>query len=168
MVENLHAFEHRTPKPGEFADDQGVAFAKFVQNVCNPAFAPCNLAGSFLLDEFHASEILPVGKGEDIGPVLLLILAFSGDAKVSDGSGFVFGHHLPAFEENVNSLNKQHPMGWFNFDFSQSVMDAVQDLRSPGEPDRVPSNQRLQDNTGVLPPKSALRIIPENWEPPNR
>ena len=38
----------------------------------------------------------------------------------------------------------------------------------PGEPDRVPSNQRLQDNTGVLPPKSALRIIPENWEPPNR
>ena len=28
-------------------------------------------------------------------------------------------------------MNKQHPMGWFNFDFSQSVMDAVQDLRSP-------------------------------------
>ena len=31
----------------------------------------------------------------------------------------------------MNSMNKQHPMGWFNFDFSQSVMDAVQDLRSP-------------------------------------
>ena len=30
------------------------------------------------------------------------------------------------------------------------------------------SNERLQDNTGVLPPKSVPRIIPENWEPPNR
>ena len=30
------------------------------------------------------------------------------------------------------------------------------------------SNERLQDNTGVLHRKSALRIIPENWEPPNR
>lgn len=30
------------------------------------------------------------------------------------------------------------------------------------------SNDRLRDNTGVLPPKSAHRIIPENWEPPNR
>ena len=30
------------------------------------------------------------------------------------------------------------------------------------------SNERLQDNTGVLPPKSVPGIIPENWEPPNR
>ena len=30
------------------------------------------------------------------------------------------------------------------------------------------SNERLQDNTGVLPPKSVPRIIPDNWEPPNR
>ena len=30
------------------------------------------------------------------------------------------------------------------------------------------SNDRLRDNTGVLPPKSAPAIIPENWEPPNR
>ena len=27
---------------------------------------------------------------------------------------------------------------------------------------------KLQDNTGVLPAKSAPRIIPENWEPPKR
>ena len=31
------------------------------------------------------------------------------------------------------------------------------------------SNERPQNNTGVLPPKSVLRIwIPDNWEPPNR
>ena len=30
------------------------------------------------------------------------------------------------------------------------------------------SNDRLRDNTGVLPPKSAPSIIPENWEPPKR
>ncbi len=30
------------------------------------------------------------------------------------------------------------------------------------------SNDRLRDNTGVLPPKSAPAIIPENREPPNR
>ena len=28
------------------------------------------------------------------------------------------------------------------------------------------SSEKLQDNTGVLPPKSARKIIPENWEPP--
>ena len=27
---------------------------------------------------------------------------------------------------------------------------------------------RLQDNTGVLPPKTAHGIIPQNWEPPDR
>ena len=30
------------------------------------------------------------------------------------------------------------------------------------------SNEKLQDNTGVLPPKSAPRIVPETWEPPAR
>lgn len=30
------------------------------------------------------------------------------------------------------------------------------------------SNDRLRDNTGVLPPKFAPSIIPENWEPPDR
>ncbi len=30
------------------------------------------------------------------------------------------------------------------------------------------SNDRLRDNTGVLPPKSAPSIIPVNWEPPKR
>ena len=30
------------------------------------------------------------------------------------------------------------------------------------------SSEKLQDNTGVLPPKSNPEIIPENWEPPNR
>ena len=30
------------------------------------------------------------------------------------------------------------------------------------------SSKRLQDNSGVLPPKSASRNIPENWEPPTR
>ena len=30
------------------------------------------------------------------------------------------------------------------------------------------SNDKLQDNTGVLPPKSVTKIIPENWEPPTR
>ena len=29
------------------------------------------------------------------------------------------------------------------------------------------TNEKLQDNTGVLPPKSP-RVIPENWEPPKR
>ena len=30
------------------------------------------------------------------------------------------------------------------------------------------SSDRLQDNAGVLPPKTAHSIIPENWEPPKR
>ena len=30
------------------------------------------------------------------------------------------------------------------------------------------TQDRLQDNTGVLPPKTAHRIIPENWKPPDR
>ncbi len=30
------------------------------------------------------------------------------------------------------------------------------------------SNDRLRDNTGVLSPKLASGIIPENWKPPNR
>ena len=30
------------------------------------------------------------------------------------------------------------------------------------------SNDKLHDNTGVLPPKSVTKIIPENWEPPTR
>ena len=30
------------------------------------------------------------------------------------------------------------------------------------------SNEKLQDNTGVLPPNSAPRIVPEKWEPPAR
>ena len=30
------------------------------------------------------------------------------------------------------------------------------------------SSDRLRDNTGVLPPKSAPSVIPENWEPPKR
>ncbi|MYI67564.1 MAG: DUF4158 domain-containing protein [Boseongicola sp. SB0673_bin_14] len=30
------------------------------------------------------------------------------------------------------------------------------------------TQDRLQDNTGVLPPKTEYRIIPEIWEPPNR
>ncbi|MDE0113977.1 MAG: hypothetical protein OXN84_17020 [Albidovulum sp.] len=31
-----------------------------------------------------------------------------------------------------------------------------------------PANEKLQDNTGVLPPKSTSSVIPENWEPPKR
>ena len=30
------------------------------------------------------------------------------------------------------------------------------------------TNEKLQDNTGVLPPKSTPSVIPENWEPPKR
>ena len=30
------------------------------------------------------------------------------------------------------------------------------------------SNEKLQDNSGVLPLKSARKIIPENWESPTR
>ena len=30
------------------------------------------------------------------------------------------------------------------------------------------TQDRLQDNTDVLPPKTAHRLIPENWEPPDR
>ena len=29
------------------------------------------------------------------------------------------------------------------------------------------SDEKLQDTTGVLPPKKQAKIIPENWEPPN-
>ena len=37
--EYLHAFEHGAPEPGEFADNKGIAFAKFVQDGCNAATA---------------------------------------------------------------------------------------------------------------------------------
>ncbi len=30
------------------------------------------------------------------------------------------------------------------------------------------TNEKLQDNTGVLPPKSSPSVIPENWEPPEK
>ena len=30
------------------------------------------------------------------------------------------------------------------------------------------SDEKLQDATGVLPPKKQVKIIPENWEPPDR
>ena len=30
------------------------------------------------------------------------------------------------------------------------------------------SDEKLQDTTGVLPPKKQAKIILENWEPPNR
>ena len=30
------------------------------------------------------------------------------------------------------------------------------------------TSEKLQDNTGVLPPKSTPSVIPENWEPPKR
>ena len=30
------------------------------------------------------------------------------------------------------------------------------------------SDEKLQDTTGVLPPKKQTEIIPENWGPPNR
>ena len=30
------------------------------------------------------------------------------------------------------------------------------------------SDEKLQDTTGVLPPKKQAKIIPENWKPPNR
>ena len=30
------------------------------------------------------------------------------------------------------------------------------------------SDEKLQDTIGVLPPKKQTKIIPENWEPPNR
>ena len=36
----------------------------------------------------------------------------------------------------------------------------------PGEFDF--SDEKLQDTTGVLPPKKQAKIIPENWGPPNR
>ena len=30
------------------------------------------------------------------------------------------------------------------------------------------SDEKLQDTTDVLPPKKQIKIIPENWEAPNR
>ena len=30
------------------------------------------------------------------------------------------------------------------------------------------SSEKLRDNSGVLPPKSVRKILPENWEPPTR
>ena len=77
-------------------------------------------------------------------------------------------------------MNKQHPMGWFNFDFSQSVMDAVQDLRSPANrigfpptrgcrttPASCPQNLRSGSSRktgsrqiGISPTSSAQNEIP--------
>ena len=54
--ENLHAFEHGAPEPGEFADNEGIAFAKFAQDSFNPAFAPWDLAGHLFLDELDFDE----------------------------------------------------------------------------------------------------------------
>ena len=39
------------------AEDQGIAFSKFVQYVRNIAAAPCNPAGRLLLDKFHTPEV---------------------------------------------------------------------------------------------------------------
>ena len=30
------------------------------------------------------------------------------------------------------------------------------------------TKEKLQDSTGVLPPKSTPSVIPKNWEPPKR
>ncbi len=50
--------------------------------------------------------------------------------------------------------------------YKMSVHAALVRLGLLGEYDF--SNEKLQDNTGVLPPKSAPGIVPENWEPPAR
>ena len=43
--ENLHAFEHGAPEAGKLADDEGIAFVKFLEDGCNPAFAPWRAEG---------------------------------------------------------------------------------------------------------------------------
>ena len=56
----------------------------------------------------------------------------------------------------------------------QDLTAQVQALERLGvTPDRILgefdfSDEKLQDTTGVLPPKKQTKIIPENWEPPNR
>ena len=57
---------------------------------------------------------------------------------------------------------------------NQDLTAQVQALEHLGvTPDRILrefdfSDEKLQDTTGVLPPKKQAKIIPENWEPPNR
>ena len=56
----------------------------------------------------------------------------------------------------------------------QDLTAQVQALERLGvTPDRILgefdfSDEKLQDTTRVLPPKKQAKIIPENWEPPNR
>ena len=56
----------------------------------------------------------------------------------------------------------------------QDLTAQVQVLERLGvTPDRILgefdfSDEKLQDTIGVLPPKKQAKIIPENWEPPNR
>ena len=58
--------------------------------------------------------------------------------------------------------------------FRWGLTAQVQALERLGvTPDRILgefdfSDEKLQDATGVLPPKKQAKIIPENWEPPNR
>ena len=116
--ENLHAFEHEAPEPGEFADNEGIAFAKFAQDSCNPAFAPWDLAGHLFLDELDTAEILLVGKDEDIGPVLVQVLGVLGDPQVSDGPGRFFQAPSAKLKEatasdifrRLNSYSRQHSL----------------------------------------------------------
>ena len=54
----------------------------------------------------------------------------------------VAGHHRNSLTAVVGSFNM---LGEFDF-----------------------SDEKLQDTTGVLPPKKQAKIIPENWGPPNR
>ena len=55
----------------------------------------------------------------------------------------------------------------------QDLTAQVQALERLGvTPDRVLgefdfSDEKLQDATGVLPPKKQAKIIPKNWVPPN-
>ena len=49
--QDLHAFEHRAAEPGKLADDQGIACAQFVQDVCDLSLAPGDPARCRLLDE---------------------------------------------------------------------------------------------------------------------
>ena len=87
------------------ANRSSIAFTQFVLDFGDLSLSPSDLAGHLLLNEFDAAEILPVGKGEDISPVLVQVLGHFGDPKISDGSGYTCGHRLSKFEENAFLLS---------------------------------------------------------------
>lgn len=84
-AENLHTFQHRAAKPGQFRHDKAVAFVKGFQHFSQPALFPRDFAGDFLFDKIHLSQSVLMGKVQDVRLVLLTILVGGADAQISQG-----------------------------------------------------------------------------------